>query len=221
MLGGILNRNISKHFLSIDNEINNFKLVSERKKFVIGILLRSRSWTIPLNLTDTRPPVTVLGVNWAGWISYRETCRAIQTEGWQVLYEDTQRNISPYAVSPITGSNRTWVSYDDPATVVYKLKYTLSNELGGVYLNSIGYDDLNNTCGLGSYPIIMAIARTLNITLPSTNTTDKVFHRTNITVPSVKMNKSTSIQCNVSFGLVYWSWFVTFLFFRFSSNFIN
>lgn len=151
-------------------------------KFVLGICFHGRGWYIPSNLTDTRPPVTLINNFGMRLISYSYICHAIRTKGWQVFYEDVHRNISSYAVAPINDRERWWVSFEDSATVIAKSNYILENGLGGVFLRDNYYDDSDNTCGKGNYPLLTAILKTLNQSI-------------------VIRDENAALRCNMSFSL--------------------
>lgn len=109
-----------------------------------------------------------------GTLSYYEICSA---SGWTVV-QDPEGKIGPYAYS-----GNQWVSYDDPAMARKKVDYLKSKGLGGamvidkVKLNhvcilnfnvvlikvwSLDFDDFNNQCGGGRYPVINALKQALN-----------------------------------------------------------
>lgn len=71
----------NRRFVAIDDEIQKLKFIIQPGKIVIEIPLRSISWTIPSNVTATRPSVT--RIDYRGFLSNREIfCQGIQTEGW-------------------------------------------------------------------------------------------------------------------------------------------
>ena len=59
----------------------------------------------------------------------------------------------PYAF----GRSGLWASYDDMATVAAKAKYVMDQGLGGVSVWTIDFDDFNNLCNAGPFPLLRAV----------------------------------------------------------------
>lgn len=50
-----------------------------------------------------------------------------------------------------------WVGYDNVKSVTTKSIYTKNMKLGGVMTWTIDFDDVNDACGDGKYPLLNAI----------------------------------------------------------------
>lgn len=136
-------------------------------KIVLGIPFFGTTWA--LKSRDTKPMAPARHSAVAGKIlksrekmAYHEICEAIQNDGWQV-FQDPDRKMGPYAVSPPGTNQRTWVGYDDPEMAVIKANYILSKGLGGAYVWDISQDDFRNICGNGFNPMLTALANTLGV----------------------------------------------------------
>src|SRR5581483_240950 len=88
--------------------------------------------------------------NAAGTLAYYEICMNIKN-GWTVVQDPTWK-MGPYAYS-----GNQWVSYDDPSMVVKKMDYLKGKGLGGAMTWALDFDDFNNVCNTGKYPIINTI----------------------------------------------------------------
>lgn len=53
--------------------------------------------------------------------------------------------------------DRNWISIDDELAIYLKTKYSFSNNLQGVFLWALNYDDFQNKCGWGHFPLLKAI----------------------------------------------------------------
>ncbi|KAL4713729.1 hypothetical protein ACJJTC_004260 [Scirpophaga incertulas] len=97
-----------------------------------------------------------------GSVGYNEFCIMLETEDWNVKYDDKAK--VPYAYR---GSD--WVSYDDPQSIRIKAQYARNRNLGGVMLWSIDTDDFRAECGQEDYPLLRAVNRGLRREIPPPN----------------------------------------------------
>uniref|UniRef100_A0A914XBW7 GH18 domain-containing protein n=1 Tax=Plectus sambesii TaxID=2011161 RepID=A0A914XBW7_9BILA len=56
--------------------------------------------------------------------------------------------------------NGAWLSYETRQTIKYKSNYARKLQLGGVGLLSLNDDDFSNSCRMGAFPLLSAIANT-------------------------------------------------------------
>ena len=59
------------------------------------------------------------------------------------------------------GSDSLWMAFDDSTSLKIKTKYALLRNLGGVALDSIEADDVENVCGNGEQSLLKSIRKTL------------------------------------------------------------
>lgn len=152
--------------LNADYVVN--ELISEGaspSKIVLGIPIFGTTWAVSSN--DTKLMASAVGKGAMGELlgsqvemSYCEICRAVRYDGWQV-FQDPDKKLGPYAISPASNNERTWVGYDDPEMAVVKANYILSKGLGGAYVWDVSQDDFRNFCGQGSNPMLTTLANSL------------------------------------------------------------
>lgn len=53
--------------------------------------------------------------------------------------------------------SKQWVGYDNVKSIKAKVNYAKKNNLAGVMMWSIDYDDHKNACGGGKFPLLKAI----------------------------------------------------------------
>ncbi len=142
-------------------------------KIVVGIPVYGTGWTLASN--DIVPPALAKGssppgniTKKSGMMNYYEICHVIRTAGWK-SFPDPSGAMGPYAVSPT--SPKIWVGYDDPAMAIVKSQYILSKGLGGAFVWTVDMDDFRNICHGGVNPILTAISKSLNVFIPTSETT--------------------------------------------------
>lgn len=89
-----------------------------------------------------------------GMLGYNEICGMVKN-GWQVHRDDVQK--IPYIVK----ANQ-WVGYDDHQSLMDKLEYLKSKNLGGGMVWSIDTDDFGGQCTGVKYPLLKTISKFLN-----------------------------------------------------------
>jgi len=146
-------------YFNVDTSIKTWtQLGGNPSKLIMGIPSYGKSYTLS-NPSDNglNAPTSGTGnagkyTNAAGTLSYYEIC---SDGGWTVV-QDPEGKMGPYAYS-----GNQWVSYDDPAMVLKKMNYVKEKGLGGAMVWSLDFDDFNNLCGKGRYPIISAMKQGL------------------------------------------------------------
>lgn len=104
----------------------------------------------------------------AGLLSYPEICAKILNQQNQFLKGneaplrsviDTTKRYGTFAFRAVQPgvTEGIWVSYDDPNAASNKASYARSNNLGGVALFDLAYDDFRGLCNGEKYPILRAI----------------------------------------------------------------
>lgn len=58
---------------------------------------------------------------------------------------------------PFMSLSNQWVGYDNVKSVTAKSLYAKNMKLGGVMTWTIDFDDVNDACGDGKYPLLNAI----------------------------------------------------------------
>lgn len=72
------------------------------------------------------------------------------------MVQDGEGKLGPYAYN-----GNQWVSYDDPEMARKKAAYIKGKGLAGAMVWSLDFDDFNNLCGQGRYPVISALKNAL------------------------------------------------------------
>ncbi|CAH0403338.1 unnamed protein product [Chilo suppressalis] len=108
------------------------------------------------NNSDVRAPSNGSGIAGpytaqAGLVGYNEFCAMLKSDPSWTIRRDHLAKV-PYAVNGLN-----WVSYDDPESIRYKVKYALEKKLAGIMIWSIETDDFYNVCGGGAYTLLKAI----------------------------------------------------------------
>lgn len=103
-----------------------------------------------------------------GILSYPEVCAKLPNAGNQYLkgnesplrrVTDTSKRFGTYAFRAIQDgvTEGIWISYDDPDAAANKAGYARSQNLGGVALFDLAYDDFRGLCTGDKYPILRSI----------------------------------------------------------------
>lgn len=66
------------------------------------------------------------------------------------MWDDVQK--SPYAYK-----DQIWIGYDDVRSVKIKTEYAVEKKLAGAMVWTVDFEDANNNCGQGVYPLLSAI----------------------------------------------------------------
>lgn len=104
----------------------------------------------------------------AGLLSYPEICSMVPNQHNQYLkgneaplhvVTDTSKRYGTFAYRAIESgvTEGIWISYDDLNDASNKASYVRSNNLGGVALFDLAYDDFRGFCSGEKYPILRAI----------------------------------------------------------------
>ncbi|XP_041362416.1 acidic mammalian chitinase-like [Gigantopelta aegis] len=134
------------------------KLGTPKEKLNLGIATYGRSWILnSVHLNGIGAPANKPGQGQkysqeAGILSYYEICTKLP--GGKKLFDSESR--VPYFVD-----GTLWVSYDSPRSVTEKAQYVKTNNIGGVMFWTIDFDDFNNQCGGGKYPLLCSVNNVL------------------------------------------------------------
>ncbi|XP_059352646.1 probable chitinase 10 [Daphnia carinata] len=136
-------------------------------KINMGIPFFGNSWTLSSGAYN--PPAAASGPGAAGpftatqgELAFYEICQHVRVDKDFKAVRTSSRVNGPFAYSLHT-SGRIWVGYDDTDMVVYKGKYIISRQLGGAVVWDISMDDFQDSCGTGRNPLLVSLARTLNV----------------------------------------------------------
>ncbi|XP_021959289.1 probable chitinase 10 [Folsomia candida] len=147
-------------YFNVDSSIEVWtSLGADPAKLIVGVPTYGKSFTLSNSANNgLNAPTSGAGnsgryTNAAGTLAYYEICA---NSGWTVV-QDSEGKMGPYAYS-----GNQWVSYDDPAFARKKVAYLKSKGLGGAMVWSLDFDDFNNQCGGGRYPVINALKQALN-----------------------------------------------------------
>lgn len=83
-----------------------------------------------------------------------QICLEINKGGWRQVYDSTRE-------TPYMSKGNQWVGYDNVKSIKAKVNYAKQNNLAGVMMWSIDYDDHKNACGGGKFPLLKAISDSL------------------------------------------------------------
>ncbi|RVE46555.1 hypothetical protein evm_008790 [Chilo suppressalis] len=127
------------------------------EKIALGVPFYGHSFKLQSeNNSDVRAPSNGSGIAGpytaqAGLVGYNEFCAMLKSDPSWTIRRDHLAKV-PYAVNGLN-----WVSYDDPESIRYKVKYALEKKLAGIMIWSIETDDFHNVCGGGAYTLLKAI----------------------------------------------------------------
>ncbi|KAG8281473.1 Belongs to the glycosyl hydrolase 18 [Homalodisca vitripennis] len=127
-------------------------------KIVLGIPFYGHTYT----MVDTSPAQFGVPVSGPGTVGTYTKSTGIQT-----YYEICLLIKYGYSSghSQVNGSyawNGTqFISYDGPIDIIRKSRLIMDYELKGAMLWNLAYDDFNNTCGGGRYPLLTALNQQL------------------------------------------------------------
>lgn len=128
-----------------------------RDKLVMGLCSYARTYTLNspnnhgLGSEVLQPGVSGRYSKESGILSYYEVCDNVQSKNW-TLVQDESKTMGSYAY----GGDQ-WASFDEPELMGIKAKYAKDLKLAGVSFWTLDYDDFNNKCGGGKYPLLRAV----------------------------------------------------------------
>ncbi|CAG9568629.1 unnamed protein product [Danaus chrysippus] len=137
------------------------------EKLVLGLPFYGHSYELAdrenfdVGDSSTGPGIAGSYTSTKGLLGYNELCEKFERELWNIYYDDISK--VPYAVQ---GKN--WVSFDDVDSLTNKLEYALKFNISGAMIWSIETDDFRGTCSDGNYPLLRAVNRALNKSVPGT-----------------------------------------------------
>lgn len=146
----------------VDTKIMNLlRSGAETSKIILGIPTFGHSFTLqnPL-MTSFGSPIRDLGketrlTQKIGYIGYFELCMKLKNENWII------KKPYPEAIGPYAFKGDQWVSYDDQDIIKKKAKYVVDNNLGGVAVWLVDYDDYRGDCHGVTYPLIRTAKESL------------------------------------------------------------
>ncbi|CAG9772355.1 unnamed protein product [Ceutorhynchus assimilis] len=129
-------------------------LGANASKLILGLAFYGRSFELvdlndnglyaASNGTGPAGPLT----RTAGFISYQEICN---------YYGDYTHVWDEEQQAPHAYLNNDWFSYDNARSLKLKTIYALSSGFAGVMIWDLDFDDFNNSCGNGTFPLLTAI----------------------------------------------------------------
>ncbi|XP_037951361.1 imaginal disk growth factor 6 [Teleopsis dalmanni] len=146
-------------------------------KINVGIATYGRAWKMTDDSGDTGvPPINKVenaaptGPNTVtqGFYSWPEVCALLPNPNnaygkganaplSRVLDSTRRHGVYAYRAADKKGENGIWVAYEDPDTAADKASYVRTQNLGGVALFDLAYDDFRGSCTGDKYPILRAI----------------------------------------------------------------
>ncbi|KAF2360545.1 Glycoside hydrolase family 18 catalytic domain [Trinorchestia longiramus] len=127
------------------------------EKMVLGMGMYGKTYTlVDQEMTDIGSPTAGAGAAGLytqenGTLGFNEIC----------LKLNYQQDIDNYTMAPWAYDGFHWVCYDDVKSIEYKSEWVLQNGLLGAMIWSIDTDDFRGTCGLGNYPLLSQINKSL------------------------------------------------------------
>jgi len=146
-------------------------------KINVGVATYGRPWKLTDDSGETGvPPVkevkdeAPVGGNTqvAGIYSWPEVCALLPNQNNAYLkganapltkVQDPAKRFGSYAyrAADKKGDNGIWISFEDPDTAADKAGYVRTENLGGVALFDLSYDDFRGLCTNEKYPILRAV----------------------------------------------------------------
>lgn len=146
-------------------------------RLILGMATYGRAWRLTPDSGTTGVPVVAatdgpasIGPqnNQEGMLSWPQICaqfpnplnRHLQGADAPInRASDPSKRNGIYAFRPADsdGNHGIWISYDDPEVSVTKASYVKSENLGGVSLFDLSYDDFRGYCTGDKYPILRAV----------------------------------------------------------------
>ena len=150
------NLNAPSSALSVMNSVNFWlKSITTPSKLILGLASYGRTWklTDPCNKWELGSASPWTGgkagsaTGEAGFLAYYEICKKV--------WENKVCTSSSSVNAPYGSDGRDFIGYDDPESIVYKVKNIMkAKNLGGFMFWALDLDDFNNQCNTGKYPLI-------------------------------------------------------------------
>ena len=126
-------------------------LGAEDSKIILSATAFGNAFTLQ-NPNTTLPGSAVVGP--ARPMTYQQVCATLAKGNWTLEREDDRTG--PYAFN-----NKTWIAFDDDASLKIKAKYAILRGLAGVALRSVDADDADDKCGAGAHSLLKSVHTTL------------------------------------------------------------
>ena len=133
---------------------------AKASKLILGVPLYGQAYTLAnpgvksgYNATASGPGVPGTYTRQGGILSYYEIC----SQNWAQRVDEPKGRMGPYVIN-----ENQWVSYDDANFLRRKMRYLKKMGLGGTLAWALDFDDFNNKCGGGRYPLLRAMKNELN-----------------------------------------------------------
>ncbi|XP_050443797.1 probable chitinase 10 [Adelges cooleyi] len=129
-------------------------------KVVLGMPLYGKSFKLAdinsngIGAPANREPDAGKFTGEVGVLSFQEICIHIEQDDWTEVYLE---HVGAYAYN----DQGDWVGYDSVESLIEKTKFILEKQLKGAMFWELGFDDFNNQCGCGLYPMLTAFQETL------------------------------------------------------------
>ncbi|XP_067687058.1 chitinase-3-like protein 1 [Haliotis asinina] len=172
---------------------------ADRSKVIMGMTAAGASFTLsnknnhtvgaPVKVGGGRPGILYKR---RGRLLLPEICLSFRT-GWTRVWDDEQQ--VPYAYK-----GDQWVGYDDQYSFGLKLDYAMEQQLGGVMFWELSFDDPNNYCKNGSYPLLNVVKSKFSDG-PTDTSTRKTLHKDPVDSYQLGPRKSSHAE---SFPLRTW-----------------
>uniref|UniRef100_A0A8D8YPF0 Probable chitinase 3 n=1 Tax=Cacopsylla melanoneura TaxID=428564 RepID=A0A8D8YPF0_9HEMI len=126
-------------------------------KLLLGVPLYGVSFTLADNAKYTiSSPAAGAGLEGKTTLYYNEIC-GLESEGWTVVSSENGKPIGgTYAYK-----DNLWVGYDDVVDVHAKGQFILEKQLQGYMVWEMSGDDFTGSCGLGKYPLLSALSKSV------------------------------------------------------------
>lgn len=145
------------------------KMGAPLEKMILGLPLYGRTFLLPeTSVTENRvPKLGEVARNFGfqgpytrenGFMGYNEICVELKNTSWSKHWDSASQ--TPFAVN-----REKVIAYDDPRSILAKIKYALEQGLGGAMVWSIDTDDFHGDCatdseaqsGMVNFPLMRSI----------------------------------------------------------------
>lgn len=195
------------------------KMGAPKDKLVLGLPFYGRTFTLDntnnnfIGAAAHEPGLQGPVTKEPNYMGYHEICKEISSPLWTKERDNEQ--MVPYA-----HNERSWISYDDEASLALKVKFALSHGLKGVMVWSLETDDVYGRC----HGIRMFLLKTINralitedekhdlhpsieeSTVPSIDDNVIPDEKPSNTPNSSKGSDSNSIHCSLKIGMILTVW---------------
>ena len=163
----------AKQNQSVDFLINSYLIETvnlKPEKLILGI--RTYATTYELEKATNHEPFSAFVAEGKyqtdglpkGVIGYESICRKLnqyESHG-PTIYRDCKYWMAPYLLIQ-NGKTSTWVSYEDERSVAIKAEYVKANNLSGVFMDSIDFDDTAGACLGDKFPLLNSVYKRFHI----------------------------------------------------------